>query len=80
MRGAFVFILWYNDKHMNLAITKKKDIDPRLRAYIAESVREVLDDPDFGLELSAKAKRRLKQAQTSSAKGISLETLLKRYT
>lgn len=64
---------------MHLVATKKKDIEPKLRAYIAESVREVLDDPDFGLEFSTTAKCRLKEAQTSSAKGISLETLLKRY-
>ncbi len=65
---------------MNLVVTKKKDIEPKLRAYIAESVREVLDDPDFGLELSAAAKRRLKEAQTSSGKGIPLATILKKYT
>lgn len=64
---------------MSTISLKSKSVEPRLRAYIAESVREVLDDPDFGLELSATAKRRLKQAQTSSAKGISLETILKRY-
>ena len=65
---------------MNLVSIKSKSVEPRLRAYIAESVREVLDDPDFGLELSATAKRRLKKAQNSSAKGISLATLLKRYS
>ncbi|MCX6788221.1 MAG: hypothetical protein NT108_03620 [Candidatus Kaiserbacteria bacterium] len=65
---------------MNLVATKKKALDPQLRAYIAESVREVLDDPDFGLELSAAAKRRLKEAQTSVGKGIPLATILKKYT
>ena len=65
---------------MNTASVGTDKISPRLKAYIAESVREVLDDPDFGLELSATAKRRLKQAQKSSAKGISLATLLKRYS
>ena len=66
-------------RRMNLTASKSKNIEPRLRAYIAESVREVLDDPDFGLELSEKAKRRLMAAQASSAKGIPLETILKRY-
>lgn len=65
---------------MNFVSLKSKNIEPRLRAYIAESVREMLDDPDFGLELSATAKRRLKKAQASSAKGIPLTTLLKRYS
>lgn len=65
--------------HMNLVATKKKDIEPKLRAYIAESVREVLDDPDFGLELSAVAKRRLREAQTQPRKYISLATVLKQY-
>ena len=65
---------------MNIVSTKSDHINPRLKAYIAESVREILDDPDFGLELSATAKRRLKEARRSSAKGIPLVTLLKRYS
>ena len=65
--------------HMNLVATKKKALEPQLRAYIAESVREVLDDPDFGLELSETAKRRLREARTQSREYIPLATILKRY-
>jgi len=64
---------------MNIVATKTKSIEPRLRAYIAESVREVLDDPDFGLELSAAMKRRLKDIQTQSREYIPLATVLKKY-
>ena len=64
---------------MNLIATKAKSIEPRLRAYIAESVREVLDDPDFGLELSATAKRHLRAAQTQPRKYVPLATVLKQY-
>jgi hypothetical protein len=64
---------------MNLVATKKQAIDPQLRAYIAESVREILDDPDFGLELSAAAKRRLREAQTQPREYIPLVTVLKKY-
>jgi hypothetical protein len=64
---------------MNFTSIKSKKSDPRLRAYIAESVREILDDPDFGLELSAVAKRRLREVQMNSEKGISLATILKKY-
>ena len=59
--------------------TKIKSIDARLRAYIAESVRDLLDDPDFGLELSTPAKRRLREVQMNSEKGIPLATILKKY-
>ncbi|OGG79119.1 hypothetical protein A3A39_00625 [Candidatus Kaiserbacteria bacterium RIFCSPLOWO2_01_FULL_54_13] len=38
---------------------KESNITPALRAAIAESVQEVLNDPDFGLELRPEAKKRL---------------------
>lgn len=67
---------------MNLATVKslkKKDTDLQLRAYIAESVREVLDDPDFGLELSETTKQCLHRVQTRPRKYIPLAAVLKQY-
>ena len=64
---------------MNTAFAKSRKVELQLRAYIAESVREVLDDPDFGLELSAATKRRLKKIQTQPEKYIPLATVLKKY-
>lgn len=43
----------------------KTDFKRGLRPLIARTVAEVLNDPDFGLELSGKAKKRLSQARAS---------------
>lgn len=57
---------------------KGKNADIRLRAYIAESVLEVLDDPDFGLELSDDFKRRLRLSEKKPRKYTPLAIVLKR--
>ncbi len=54
-------------------------IGPELKAEIVHSIREVLDDPDFGLKLSAKAKRRLNQARRSPGATIPLTELKRRF-
>ena len=36
-------------------------------------------DPDFGLELTAKAKKRLRLAQASRGKKVSLTAMLRKY-
>ncbi|MEJ0054126.1 MAG: hypothetical protein WDN10_05420 [bacterium] len=65
---------------MNSITAKSRKSDVRLRAYVAEMVREVLDDPDFGLELSGYARRRLAKAKKTRAKGIPLSAILKKYS
>jgi hypothetical protein len=49
------------------------------RALIASVVREVLDDPDFGLKLTPTARRRLRAATRSTGKTVSLADIRKRY-
>lgn len=58
---------------MNRMVTaaKQKNIQPELKAFIAHSIREILDDPDFGLELTETAKRRLRAAKSKKQKWIS---------
>lgn len=64
---------------MNTISLGANKIDSRLKAYIAESVREVLADPDFGLELTDEMKRRLRASQKSSRRAyVSLATIRKR--
>lgn len=46
-----------------------------LKQYIAETVNEILTDPDFGLELTEKAKRRLRQARNYKGPLIPLEEI-----
>ncbi len=64
---------------MNLLATRPKNDVARLKTYIADVVRAVMDDPDFGLELSSRTKTRLAQSAQSKEKRIPLATLLKRY-
>jgi len=66
-------------KRMNTISINSSKIGAQLRAYIAESVREVLADPDFGLELTDEMKRRLRATQKSSRRAyVSLATIRKR--
>lgn len=51
----------------------------KLRLFVAESVREVLDDPDFGLELRGDFKRNLAKRLASGGKRISLSEMMKKY-
>lgn len=50
-----------------------------IKALIAGMIFEVLNDPDFGLELSEKAKSRLYRARLQRAKTVSLSEIKKRY-
>jgi len=51
---------------------------PELKAFITTSIKEVLEDPDFGLELSESTKRRLHAAKNKKGKYISHTELKKR--
>ena len=66
--------MWY-DWVMNATIQK---IAPGLKIYVASVVQEVLEDPDFGLELSAQAKKRLR-ATRKVIRGVSFSEIKKKY-
>ena len=59
--------------------TKQQHIASELKAFIAQSIREILDDPDFGLELTERAKKRLRAARKWNGRGISLADVRKKY-
>lgn len=59
--------------------TKELHITPALRAAIAESVQEILNDPDFGLELTPAAKKRLRTAMKDNRRGKSLAQVRAKY-
>ena len=63
---------------MTVTMPKHRNIQPELKAFIAHSIREILDDPDFGLELSETTKRRLRVAKNKKQKWISHTELKKR--
>ncbi len=60
-------------------ITIPKKITPQIKGFIIRTIYEILNDPDFGLELSAKAKKRLGRASAQKQKTISFAEIKKRY-
>lgn len=59
--------------------TAHRAISPDLKAFIVESVYGVLEDPDFGMDLSAETKRRLRAAQTKKQKTIPLSEIKRKF-
>jgi hypothetical protein len=53
-----------------VTLEKNKHLSVEIRTYLPEAISEFLSDADFGLELSEKAKRRLRYALTSKQKNI----------
>ena len=60
-------------------ITIPKKINKKLELFIIRAAYQVLSDPDFRLELSNKAKRRLRQALISKKKTVSFSEIKKKY-
>ncbi len=50
--------------------------EDQLRGWVAQAVGEILNGPDFGLELSEAAKKRLRR---KSAKTMSFSEIKRRY-
>ena len=61
---------------MNTMIVKK--INNQIKALVSSAVFDVFNDPDFGRELSEKAKKRLSFSSKSS-KTISLSQIKNKY-
>lgn len=49
------------------------------KAFIVQAIRDIVGDPDFGFLLTQKAERRLKQAQQTKEKTVSLQDIKKKY-
>ncbi len=54
-------------------------LEPNTKAFIAEAIRDIVSDPDFGLELTEEAQKRLAKARTSRGKTVSLSEIKKKY-
>ena len=61
---------------MNTLAVKK--INNQIKALVSSAVFDVFNDPDFGLDLSAKAKKRL-SFPSKNNKTISLSQIKKKY-
>ena len=64
----------------NLLINRENLTKTQLQTLIMKAVQEVLNDPDFGLELTMRAQKRLREAQKSQVqKSIPFEEIKKKY-
>lgn len=66
---------------MSMLTITKKGVRPEVKTLITRAVQEVLYDPDFGLELSEEAKKRLRKAKIRSSrqKTVPFSEIKKRY-
>ncbi len=61
-------------------VSKKFDnIQPELKAFILESIRNVLEDPDLGLGLSSKTVSRLRASKNKKQEYFSQAEVEKRF-
>lgn len=51
-----------------------------LKPFIVQTISDVLNDPDFGLELSDKAQARLSQTRKALGKTISFLDIKRKYS
>jgi len=61
--------------------TIEKKIDERIRRQVIDVMREVLSDPDAGLEITPEFNRKLNQSAKAEAQGKTtpLEKIFKEY-
>ena len=64
---------------MTKVLTQEKKIRAVARQEAVKVFREVMSDPDFGLELTAEAKRRLRRAMKSGRPTVSFAEIKRRY-
>lgn len=60
--------------------TTLKKLPGEVRGMIAQAVMDVLNDPDFGLALTEKAKKRLRDASLPNKKMIPLSVIKRKYS
>jgi len=60
---------------------RNKKLNNLIRQTIIETIREVFNDPDYGLPLTSQTIRRLKKSMKSKRAGrvIDFEEILKKY-
>lgn len=61
-----------------IAQETSRELAPQAKAFIAQAIRDIMSDPDFGLELTSGAKKRLARARASKRR-VSLAEIKERY-
>jgi len=62
---------------MNTLVIKK--VDNQIKALVSSAVFDVFNDPDFGFDLSTKAKKRLSVSSSQNNKTSSLSQIKKKF-
>lgn len=64
-----------------IIIQNKKQLNKLVRQAVIEAIREIFNDPDYGLPLTPETVRRLKKSIKSKKAGrlISFDEILKKY-
>lgn len=67
---------------MAKTITRNKKLNNLIRQTIIETIREIFNDPDYGLPLTPQTIKRLKKSIKSKKAGqlIDFEEILKKYS
>ncbi len=60
-------------------ITLAEKLTPQTKSFIIQAIYEVLNDPDFGLELTKRAKQRLYRSLTLRRKTIPFTEIKKKH-
>ena len=50
-----------------------------VKVFVSQAVRDVLEDPDFNLELSVEAKKRLRRVSAVRKRNISLADIKRKH-
>lgn len=61
------------------AKTAKRTLDMQEKTFIVGALQEILEDPDFGLELTEEAKKVLRERNQSTSGIISASDIRKKY-
>ncbi|OGZ46629.1 MAG: hypothetical protein A3J54_01170 [Candidatus Ryanbacteria bacterium RIFCSPHIGHO2_02_FULL_45_13b] len=62
-----------------MSVKTAKKLESYTRTFIVEAIKDIISDPDFGFELTERAKRRLTIARTTTGKGKSFSEVRKKY-
>ena len=60
-------------------VTLPKKLTKEVKTFIIQAIYEILNDPDFGLELNKKVQKRLRRALISKQKTILFSEIKKKY-
>jgi hypothetical protein len=58
--------------------TQNTKLDTSTKIFLSQAIREIIDDPDFGMELTDQVKNRLSIAKKGNYKTTSLSKIAKR--